>query len=178
MARTFFSALGVLFAALLMFSASFLGNVAADLDNRRGDYKTLAVELTRQLAQTWKVTAVEPYYADDAREDLALMVGGAIDALKPLGPLLHAESVDVEVRWSQIPDGRLVSPGHLSERLTALLNRAVKVTFLGRFAGGLALVTAEFKREDGQMKLWRLRIDSRQAQPSNTSPERHAISFA
>ncbi|MFA5899947.1 MAG: hypothetical protein WC829_12645 [Hyphomicrobium sp.] len=177
MARTFFSALGLLFAALLMFSASFLGNIAADLDIRRGEYRSLAVELTRELSQTWQSASIEPYYAADAREELALLVGAYIQAVKPLGPLLHAADVNVEVRWSQTA-GLLLSPDRLSERLTALLNRAVKVSFVGRFAGGLAGVTAEFKREDGRLKLWRLRIDSRQEQPAKSSPERRSISFA
>ena len=59
-----------------------------------------------------------------------------------------------------------------------LIGRSVKVTFVGKFAGGLADVTAELKREGGRMKLWRLRIDSREKREREDYPGRRVISHA
>ena len=63
MLRTFFSCLGVLFAALIVFCASFLGNVAADIDATGADYEKLAVEVTRELSRTWTLADIEQHYA-------------------------------------------------------------------------------------------------------------------
>jgi hypothetical protein len=177
MLRSLFYGLGVLFAALLVFSASFLGNVAADLDRRGDEYEGLAVEMTRDLSRTWKLVDIEQHYVADARDELLPVLDADLDDLKPLGPLLYADRVRVETRWSRaIWD--VTSPGVAAERLAELINRSVKVSFVGKFAGGLADVTAELKREGGRMKLWRLRIDSREKPRQEEYPGRRVISHA
>ena len=180
MLRTFFSCLGVLFAALIVFCASFLGNVAADVGSHGAEYEKLAVDVTRELSRSWTLGNIEQYYAAEARAELApvLQLGEAtLDGLKPLGVLLYADSVAVETRWSR-SWREVSSPAAAAERLAELISRSVKVTFVGKFAGGLADVTAELKREGGRMKLWRLRIDSREKRPRNDDPGRRVISHA
>ncbi|HEY8246035.1 MAG TPA: hypothetical protein VIG38_01960 [Hyphomicrobium sp.] len=180
MLRTFFSCLGVLFAALIVFCASFLGNVAADVGSHGAEYEKLAVDVTRELSRSWSLGNIEHYYAAEARTELApvLQPGEAtLDGLKPLGVLLYADNMVVETRWSR--SWREVnSPAVAAERLAELISRTVKITFVGKFAGGLADVTAELKREGGHMKLWRLRIDSREKRPREDYPERRVISHA
>jgi hypothetical protein len=181
MLRTFFSCLGVMFAALFVFCASFLGNVAADVDAHGPDYEKLAVEVTRELSRTWSLANIEQHYASEARQELepVLQLGGAtLDNLKPLGVLLYADNVTVETRWSHSFWREVNSPAVAAERLAQLIGRSVKVTFVGKFAGGLADVTAELKREGGQMKLWRLRIDSREKREREDYPGRRVISHA
>lgn len=178
MLRTFFSGLGLLFAALMVFSASFLGNVAADLDARDAEYEALTVNATRELARTWKLADIQGLYAADAREELLPVLGATLDGLKPLGPLLYADDVRVETRWSRNFWREVTSPAIAAERLADLINRSVKVTFVGKFAGGMADVTAELKREGGRMKLWRLRIDSREKPQPDEHQGRRVISHA
>jgi len=178
MLRTLFSILGVMFAALLVFSASFLGNVAADLDRRSADYEALAVDVTRELARTWKLSDIREHYVTDARDELLPVFDADLGDLKPLGPLLHADNVRIETRWSRDLWQNVTSAGGAAERISDLINRAVKVSFVGKFAGGVADVTAELKREGGRMKLWRLRIESREKPKPEDSPGRRVISHA
>jgi hypothetical protein len=181
MLRTFFSCLGVLFAALIVFCASFLGNVAADVGSHGADYEKLAVDVTRELSRTWSLANIEQHYATVARQELepVLQLGEAtLDGLKPLGVLLYADNVTVETRWSRSFWREVNSPAAAAERLADLISRSVKVTFVGKFAGGLADVTAELKREGGRMKLWRLRIDSREKRERQEYPGRRVISHA
>jgi hypothetical protein len=181
MLRTFFSGLGVLFAALVVFCASYFGNLAADIDNHAADYEKLAIDATRELSRAWSLADIEKHYTADAREELApaLQPGQpGLDTLKPLGVLLYADDVTVDTRWSHAFWRQVTSPGVAAERLSDLINRSVKVTFVGKFAGGLADVTAELKREGGSMKLWRLTIDSREKPRREESPARRVISHA
>jgi hypothetical protein len=181
MLRTFFSGLGVLFAALIVFCASYFGNLAADIDKHGGDYERLAVDVTRELSRAWSLADIEKHYTADAREELApaLLPGQpGLDGLKSLGVLLHADNVTVETRWSHAFWRQVTSPAVAAERLSELISRSVKVTFVGKFAGGLADVTAELKREGGSMKLWRLRIDSREKPRREENPGRRVISHA
>lgn len=178
MARTFFSGLGVLFTALLLFCLSFLGNVATDLDNRRDEYGSMAVAVTRELARSWKLSAIEQHYADEARDELQPVIDAELAELRPLGPLLYAGSPRIEATWTRPLGRHVTSPGAWAERLAALVNRAVRVTFTGKFAGGLADVTAELKREGGRTRLWRLRIDSHKRSAPDDRPERRMISRA
>ena len=178
MLRTLFSGLGVLFAALIVFCASFLGNVAADIDSHGSDYEKLAVEVTRELSRTWTLADIEEHYASEAREELAPVLHAGMDSLKPLGVLLYADNVRVETRWSRAFWQDVTSPAVAAERLADLIGRSVKVTFLGKFAGGFADVTAELKREGGRMRLWRLRIDSREKRERDDYPGRRVISHA
>ncbi len=177
MLRTFFSALGVLFAALLLFCASFLGNVAADLDRARDDYGAVAVDATRELSLTWKMSAIEQRYAAEAQQELSPVLDADLEGLTPLGRLLNADNVRVVQRWSE-PRQHPYAPAAMADRLAALISRSVKVTFTGKFAGGVAQVTAELKRENGAIKLCRLRIDSHTPPPPPDRPERRAISHA
>jgi hypothetical protein len=177
MLRTLFSGLGVLFAALIVFCASFLGNVAADIDRHGSDYEKLAVDVTRELSRTWILADIEEHYASEAREELAPVLHAGMDSLKPLGVLLYADNVRVETRWSRA-FWQEASPAAAAERLADLIGRSVKVTFIGKFAGGFADVTAELKREGGRMRLWRLRIDNRDNREREDNPGRRVISHA
>src|SRR5665648_68011 len=132
MLRTLFSGLGVLFAALIVFCASFLGNVAADIDRHASDYETLAVDVTRELSRTWTLADIEEHYASEAREELAPVLHAGMDSLKPLGVLLYADNVQVETRWSRAFWQEVTSPTVAAERLADLIGRSVKVTFLGK----------------------------------------------
>lgn len=177
MLRTFFSALGIVFSALLLFCGSFLGNVAAGIDRNRDAYGTMAVDVTRELARTWKLSAIEQHYAHESRRELSPVLEADLQYLRLLGPLLHVDDVRIVPRWTQAPAHRPYSPAALADRLAALVNRSVTVTFTAKFAGGVALVSAELKREDGILKLSRLRIESRQPPPPEPQ-ERRVISHA
>lgn len=178
MLRTFFSVIGVALSALLLFCGSFLANVAVGIDRNSGLYEAMAVDVTRELAHTWKLSAIETHYADEARRELSSVLDADLHSLKLLGPLLHADDVTVEPRWTQSSWRRSYAPGLLADRLAALINRSVKVTFTAKFAGGLANVSAELKREDGALKLWRLHIESRSPYPPPERQESRVISHA
>ncbi|MEI9902475.1 MAG: hypothetical protein WDN31_22990 [Hyphomicrobium sp.] len=177
MLRTFFSGLGVVFAALIVFGASYFGNLAADIERHDGDYEKLAVDVTRQLSRSWSLAGIEGHYAKDAREELAPVLNANLDNLMPLGVLLYADNVTIEKRWSR-GWAEVTGPAAFAERIAELISRSVKVRFVGKFAGGLADVSAEFKREGGTMKLWRLRVDSREAPPPEDYRGRRVISHA
>ncbi|CAN1724727.1 conserved exported protein of unknown function [Hyphomicrobium sp. 1Nfss2.1] len=177
MPTTLFSILGLVFSALSLFSASFLANVAADIDNRRDAYAALATQITRKLADDWKLSSIAPHYAEEALRELSPVLDADAPELRSLGPLVRAENIQVEPHWAR-PLGTL-SAGKLAERLAELINRSVGVQFVGKFAGGEARVTAELKREGGRTKLWRLRIDGLQAPPPHRGrPDRRVVSYA
>jgi hypothetical protein len=92
--------------------------------------------------------------------------------------LLYADNLRVDTRWSRAFWQDVDSPAAAAERLADLISRSVKVSFVGKFAGGFADVTAELKRENGRMKLWRLRIDSREKREREDYPGRRVISHA
>jgi len=175
--RTFLASLGFLFAVLIVFCASFLATVVADIDSHTADYETLAVDVTRKLSKTWTLADIEEHYAADAREELQPVLGYPLDSLKQLGAFEAAEIIEVEPRWSRNLWAQVSSAGVFFERLSEMINRSVRVTFVARFKGGLADVVAELKREGKAMKLWRLRIDSRQPRPA-APPPRRVISHA
>lgn len=178
MARTFLSALGVLFMALALFTASFLGNVAFDLERQKDAYAARAVDMVREASRSGRLSAFEKHLSTVARDDLQSALGTDLHDLKLLGPLLSAESVKAEPGWL-LPFGQPASsPGGLADRLAALVNRVVRVRFRGRFAGGFANVTAELRRERGEVILWRLRIDTPQKPAPMGVPERQVISHA
>jgi len=176
--RRFFAGLGVLSALLLVFTASFLVNVAADIERHRGEYGTLTIEITRELSRSWRLTGIEHYYVADARAELEPVLGMALADLKHLGILLAADGVKVEAYWSRQPWREAASPSEAAERLAGLIGRRIKVSFTGEFAGGLADVTAELRREGGRMKLWRLRVDSRGTAPPLEYPAPRVVSHA
>ncbi len=178
MLRTVFAALGMLFALLLVFTASFLGNVALDIQNRSDEYEALTIDVTRTLSRSWRLAAIDQHYVDDAREELRPVLSADMEELKPLGALLYVDAIQVETRWSRGPLTGFLSPMLAAERVAELLNRSVKVSFVGKFAGGLADVTAELKREGGRMKIVRLRVESREKGRPLEYPAPRIISHA
>jgi hypothetical protein len=178
MLRTFFSTLGLLFSALALFCASFLFNVAASLDDGRDAYRATAVTITRDLSRTWKLSAVEQHYTAEARQEVSTVLEADLGELRYLGPLLHADDIRVEASWLRAPDSRGLSASSVADRLAALISRSAKVTFTAKFAGGLAKVVAELKREGGGLKLQRLRIENKAPPRPPEQPERRVISHA
>jgi hypothetical protein len=166
--RSFFSGLGFLFAVLAVFSASYLATLASDIDSHQADYEKLAVDVTRELSRTWTLADIEKHYAADAREELQPVLHQQLEDHRQLGELMTTHDGAVEPRWSHHFWEQVTSVGNLFERLADMANRSVRVTFTGRFKGGLADVTADLKREGTTMKLWRLRIDSREPPPPPT----------
>jgi hypothetical protein len=162
MLRKIFTGLGAIFAALIVFCASFVGNLAANIDRHGVDYETLAVDSTRDLSRHWKLADVEARYADAANDGNGLIPQEALDFLKPLGVLLYADDLTHKTLWKYSSSSKTHSPAVAAERLANLLSKAVKVTFVGKFAHGFANVTVELRSEGGRMKLWRLQIDSRE----------------
>lgn len=178
MLRTFFSALGVMFAAIIVFCASFLGNLAVDIDKHATEYETLAVDITRELSRTWSLADIETRTAKAANDERGPATQQALDAMKPLGALLYADDLAHTTRWTASSWSEMRSPAVAAERLAELLSRTVKVTFVGKFAGGLADVTAELKSDGGRMKLWRLQINSRDKIRPQQELQRRVISHA
>ena len=179
MIRTFFAGLGVLFATLLVFSASFLGNLAFELNTRGPDYERLAVDITRDLARAWSIDDIAPRYADAiAQARGGLRAQAPLAALKPLGPLHYADDVAHSTRWSRQSLRQLHSPAAAAEMLAGLLSKTVHVTFVAKFANGIARVSVELRSEGGTMKLWHLQIESRDRLPASSPPAPRAISHA
>lgn len=178
MLRSFLSALGVLFVALIVFCASFLGNLAVDLQQHAVDYEKLAVDVTRQASRTWKLADIEQHFVQGAKDEAGLPTQKTLDALKPLGVLLYADDVVHKTSWSRVALADIGSPAEAADRLAELLNKSVTVTFVGKFAKGFADVTVELKSEGGRMKLWRLKIDSREQLRPEQEQSRRLISHA
>lgn len=178
MLRKFFTALGALFAALIVFCASFLGNLAVNLDRHGAAYETLAVDITRELSRTWSLADIETRTAKAANDELGAATQQALDTLKPLGVLLYADDIAHKTSWTRSSWSEMRSPAVAAERLAELLSKTVKVTFVGKFAGGFANVTAELKSEGGRMKLWRLHIDSRDKIRPQQELQRRLVSHA
>ncbi len=180
MIRTFFSGLGVLFALLLVFCASFLGRLAYEQSVQRAAHERLAVDITRELSRAWSVKDIRTYYSSAVLPRLDTASAQApFNTLKPLGPLRYADGPEVKTGWTCESLRRVTSPATAAELLAELLSKTVRVSFLGKFANGFAHVTIELRNEGGAMKLWNLRIDSRE--PLRNRPRRRrpqAISHA
>lgn len=178
MPRTFLSALGVLFMALALFIASFLGNIAVGLQRQKDAYASRAIDVVRELSRSGGLSSFEKNLSKTARTDMRSALDTELHNLKLLGPLLATEGVSAKPGWL-LPFGQPVSsPGELTDRLAALVNRVVRVRFKGRFAGGFAMVTAELCREGGTVKLRRLWIDTPEKSDPTNQPERQVISHA
>lgn len=178
MIRTFFSALGVLFAALLIFCASFVGKLGLEVSRQEAAYEKLAVDITRELSRTWSVEALKPHYAAELAPGLqGAVVQAQFDTLRPLGPLRYADDVQVDTGWSLDRVKSLKSPAEAADLIAQVLRKSARVSFLAKFAEGFANVTMELRNERGQMKLWHLRIDSREPLPS-PPPAQRKISHA
>jgi hypothetical protein len=163
MVRTVFAGLGVVFAALILFCASFFGRLALELSVQGPAYEKLAVEITRDLSKSWSMTDIKQHFA----APVAYKLGGpdaqaTFAALAPLGQLRYADEVSHTTRWDSAGWTELTSPAAGAEMLADVLNKSVRVTFVAKFANGFAHVTVELKRDGGAMKLWRLQIDGQE----------------
>jgi hypothetical protein len=179
MIRIFFAALGVLFALLLVFCASFLGKLAFDMHDRGPAYEKLAVGITRDLARAWSIKDIETHYASAVAHRLDRAAAQApFDALRPLGALRYVDDVRLQTGWTVATLRNVKSPAAAAEQLAELLSKTVKVTFLAKFANGFAQVTLALRNEGGKMKLWHLQIDSRTPLPQRTRRRPHPIAHA
>jgi hypothetical protein len=163
MVRTVFAGLGVVFAALILFCASFFGRLALELSVQGPAYEKLAVEITRELSKSWSMADIKQHFA----APVAYKLGGpdaqaTFAALAPLGQLRYADDVRHTTRWDSAGWTELTSPAAGAEMLADVLNKSVRVTFVAKFATGFARVTVELKRDGGTMKLWRLQIDGQE----------------
>jgi hypothetical protein len=173
MIRTFFSALGVLFAALLLFCASFVGKLGLEVSGQEAAYEKLAVDITRDLSRTWSVEEIKPHYAAELAPGLdAVVVQAHFDALRPLGALRYADDVKVDTGWSLDALKGIASPAEAADLVAQVLRKSVRVSFIAKLAEGFANVSMELRNERGQMKLWHLRIDSREPLPAPRSGPR------
>lgn len=178
MLRSVFSALGVILFALLLFSASFLGNVAAGIERDRQNYETFAIETTRALSLSWKTSDINELYAADAQQEPFSSLTAHLESAGALGPLVRTEAVSTLPRWAEPSSRPFMTVSKLADRLAALIGRSVRVTFIGQFAGGRARIMADLKREDGTIRLWRLYIESQDVPRMPRQPDRRIISHA
>jgi len=179
MTRTIFAALGVVFALILVFCASFLGRLAYDMHATAPTYEKLAVDITRELASAWSVDKIKTRYAAAVAGRLNVSAARRpFEALKPLGALRYVEDVTLETRWTRASFSELSSPAAAAGLLSELLSKTVHVSFFAKFANGRARVTVKLRSEGGQMKLWHLQIDSRDPLPNAPRRNRQAISRA
>jgi len=163
MVRTFFAALGVIFAALLVFCASFFGRLALELHAQGPAYERLATDITRDLSMSWSMADIKQHYAAGAAYKLgSATTQETFSALKPLGQLRYVDDVTHSTRWDSAGWAELKSPAAAAEVLADVLSKTVRVRFVAKFANGFARVTIELKSEGGAMKLWRLQIDGQE----------------
>lgn len=181
MVRNFFSILGVAFTALMIFCATFLGRLGAELQDQGPAYEKYAVDITRTLSQTWSVADISQHYALAVAYKMSGPAAQAsLDRLKSLGQLRYVSDVTRRTRWSRETFQSLNTPASAAGALAELLSKTVRITFVAKFANGFADVTIELKDEDGQMKLWHLQIDSRDMVPltPRALPQRRKVSHA
>lgn len=179
MVRTFFAGLGVVFAALILFCASFFGRLALELHAQGPAYEKLAVDITRDLSKTWSVTDIKQHYA----AAVAYKLGGpaaqaTFAALAPLGQLRYVDDMTHTTRWDNAGWTELRSPAAGAEMLADVLNKSVRVTFIAKFANGFAHVSIDLRSEGGVMKLWRLQIDGQEELLRRLQTKPQAISRA
>lgn len=161
MIRSFFFILGVLFAALIVFCGSFLGNLALAIDREGTVNEALAVKITRELSQTWSIGDIKSYYAKSIAANLGRPEAQqSLDALKELGALRYVDDVTHRSRWTKEAFGQMTSLSRAAAIFSEMLSKTVTVTFVAKFATGRARVTAELRSEGGVMRLWHLQIDS------------------
>ena len=179
MVRTVFTGLGVVFAALILFCASFFGRLALELSAQGPAYEKLAVEITRDLSKSWSMADIKQHFAAPAADKLGGPAAQAtFAALAPLGQLRYADEVRHTTPWDTAGWTELTSPAAAAEMLADVLNTSVRVTFVAKFANGFAHVTVELKRDGGAMKLWRLQIDGQEELLRRQQTRPQAISRA
>jgi len=179
MVRTLFAALGVVFAALILFCASFFGRLALELRGQGPAYEQLAVSIARDLSKSWSVADIKQTFA----APVAYKLGGAaaqatFTALSPLGQLRYVDEVAHTTRWDAAGWTELTSPAAAAEMLADVLNKSVRVTFVAKYANGFAHVTVELRSDGGAMKLWRLQIDGQDELLHRQQSKPQAISRA
>ncbi|MES1179735.1 MAG: hypothetical protein ABUL43_00915 [Hyphomicrobium sp.] len=179
MIRTLFAGLGLAFAAIILFCASFFGRLALDLRVQGPAYEKLAVDVTRDLSKRWSVADIRQYCATSASHQL----GGPTEqatfaALKPLGELRYVDDIVHTTRWDSAGWTELTSPAAAAEMLTEVLNKSVRVTFVAKFANGFAKVRIALKSEGGAMKLWRLDVEGQEEYLRRLRAKPQAISRA
>jgi hypothetical protein len=163
MLRTFFAGLGVLFALIVVFFASFLGGLAWEMHSNGPSYETLAVDITRQLARDWSAQDIKAHYSVNVAYRLNTPAAQrAFDRLRPLGGLRYVDDVRRRTRWSTDSLRELTSAAEGAEILSELLSKTVRITFVAKFDNGFADVTMELRNESGEMKLWQLQIESQE----------------
>lgn len=181
MVRTFFSILGVAFMALMIFCATFIGRLGAELTEQGPAYDKLAVNIVRTLSQSWSVTDIKQHYAMAVAHKMSSPDAQAsLNKLKSLGPLRYVSDVTRRTRWSRDTFKSLETPAAVAEALAELLSKTVRITFVAKFANGFADVTIELKGDGREMKLWHLQIDSRDMVPLKPRPlpRRRKVSHA
>jgi hypothetical protein len=179
MVRTVFAGLGVVFAALILFSAGFFGRLALDLRAQGPAYEKLAVDITRDLSKDWSMADIKQHYAAAAAYKLGGPAAQAtFSALKPLGQLRYVDEMVHTTRWDSSGWTELQSPAAAAEMLADVLNKTVRVTFVAKFANGFANVSIDLKSEGGAMKLWRLQIDGQEELLRRLQTKPQAIAHA
>jgi hypothetical protein len=177
MIRNLFAGLGVVFALLAVFCASFLGRLAFEQEGQLPAHERLAVDITRELSQSWSVEDIRAHYSSAVAQRIGTAGTQApFNVLKPLGPLRYVDDAKVETGWRRESLERVTSPAAAAELMAELLSKTVRVTFLAKFANGFARVSMELRNEGGAMKLWHLQIDSRE--PLRNPPPRRPQSIS
>ena len=179
MIRNLFAGLGVVFALLIVFCASFLGRLAYEQQGQLPAHERLAVDITRELSRAWSIEDIRAHYSRPVAQRIGTAGAQApFNVLKPLGTLRYVDDAKVETGWRRASLERVTSPAAAAELMAELLSKTVRVTFLAKFDNGFARVSMELRNEDGAMKLWHLQIDSHE--PLRNAPSRrpNAISHA
>ncbi len=179
MIRTIFAGLGVTFALLMVFCASFLGRLAFELDTQSAAHRRLAVTITRDLSRAWSIKDIRTHYSASVSRRLGSpSAQEPFNALRPLGSLRYVDDAKVASGLTRANLARVETPADAAGLLAEILSKTVRVTFLAKFANGFARVTVELRNEDGAMKLWHLQIDSREPLQHRTRQRPQAISHA
>src|ERR1041384_6655303 len=116
MVRTLFAALGVVFAALLVFCASFFGRLALELHAQGPAYERLATDITRDLSKSWSMADIKQHYASGAAyQPRSAPPPETFAALKPLGQLRYVDDVTHSTRWDSAGWVEIKSPSAAAE---------------------------------------------------------------
>ena len=178
MFRNVFACLGIVFAVILVFTASFLGGLAWEMHSNGPAYEKLAVDITRELSHGWQAEDIKSHYALPVAHRLSSpSAQRSLDRLKPLGALRYVDDVTRRTRWSRDSLFELQSSADAAEMLAEMLSKTVRITFIAKYEHGFADVTVELKNEGGEMKLWHIQIESQEPLPG-PSKRPQAISRA
>ncbi len=102
MFRNLFAGLGIVFAVILVFTASFLGGLAWEMHSKGPAYEKLAVDITRELSRDWQAQDIKNHYAFAVAHRLSSPSNQrSLDRLKPLGALRYVDDVTRRTRWTR-----------------------------------------------------------------------------